>query len=229
MNDKKRVALHAASLVNDGMVVGLGTGSTADYFIIELARRYREEGLNITVVASSIASQIKAQEQGLPLVAIEYLGRLDLYIDGADEVAADNTLLKGQGTDLVKEKILAKSSKQFIVLADESKIVDHIGERFSIPIEVIPFAWNLVKQSLVLQGGKGELRRNSQGNGFAVSSHGSLILDISFDSNIDHCQLDTILNNTPGIVEHGIFYHLADIVLLAVNGKVQEKIGHSRT
>ena len=220
MNDKERVAKHAASLVKNGMLVGLGTGSTADYFIAELARRVKEENLKVTTVASSLVSMQKAQESGLPLMAIEHLTRLDLYIDGADEVSPDNTLLKGQGADLVKEKLLAKASDKFIVLVDPSKMVDKIGARFAIPIEVMPFAWQLVKQSLELLGGQGELRKN--GNGLAVSSHGSLILDMTFDDSIETFQLDSMLNSTPGVVEHGIFYQLADMVLLALDGKVEE-------
>jgi len=220
MNDKERVAKHAASLVKNGMLVGLGTGSTADYFIAELARRVKEENLKVTTVASSLISMQKAQENGLPLMTIEHLTRVDLYIDGADEVSPDNTLLKGQGADLVKEKLLAKASDKFIVLVDPSKMVDKIGARFAIPIEVMPFAWQLVKQSLELLGGQGELRKN--GNGLAVSSHGSLILDMTFDDSIETFQLDSMLNSTPGVVEHGIFYQLADMVLLALDGKVEE-------
>jgi len=220
MNDKERVAKHAASLVKGGMLVGLGTGSTADYFIAELARRVKEENLKVTTVASSLISMQKAQENGLPLMAIEHLTRVDLYIDGADEVSPDNTLLKGQGADLVKEKLLAKASDKFIVLVDPSKMVDKIGARFAIPIEVMPFAWQLVKQSLELLGGQGELRKNA--NGLAVSSHGSLILDMTFDDSIETFQLDSMLNSTPGVVEHGIFYQLADMVLLALDGKVEE-------
>lgn len=114
MNDKERVAKHAANLVKNDMIVGLGTGSTADYFIEELARRRTEEGLRVSTVASSVVSMIKAKTLGLPLIAIEHLTQLDLYVDGADEVAPDNTLLKGQGADLVREKLLATASDQFI-------------------------------------------------------------------------------------------------------------------
>lgn len=222
MNDKQKVAKHAAALVKDGMLVGLGTGSTADYFIAELARRVNDEGLHVTTVASSVVSMLKAQEYQLPLVAIEHLSRLDIYVDGADEVDSDNTLLKGQGADLVKEKILAKACDQFIVLVDKSKMVDRIGTRFSIPVEVMPFAWQLVKLQLEEVGGQCLLRKNSNGSGLAVSSHGSLILDVGFDKSLDCVQLNAIFNSTPGIVEHGIFYQLADIVLLAIDGEVKE-------
>ncbi len=222
MNDKERVAEYAANLVKDGMVVGLGTGSTADYFIIELARRVRQQGLQVTTVASSVVSMIKAKEMGLSLMAIEHLTGLDIYVDGADEVSPDNTLLKGRGADLVKEKLLARASDQFIVLIDKTKKVDCIGAHFPIPIEVMPFAWQLVKNSLEKYGGRGELRNNSQGNGFAVSSHGSLILDMVFDRGLSSAELDRILNSTPGIVEHGIFHQLASLVLLADAGGVRE-------
>ena len=222
MNDKELVAKHAVDLIKDGMIVGLGTGSTADCFIDALAKRRNEEGLQFTTVSSSIVSQLKAQELDLPLIAIEHLSQLDFYVDGADEVTPDNTLLKGQGADLVKEKLLAKASDKFIVLVDQSKRVDRIGARFPIPIEVMPFAWQLVKKGLEELGARGELRQNSKGNGLAVSSYGSLILDMTFDSAVGNAELDSILNAMPGIVEHGVFYKLAGVVLYAMDGKVVE-------
>ena len=221
MNDKERVAKHAAKLVEDGMIVGLGTGSTADYFIEKLARRRIKEGLRVNCVASSVVSLLKAQQLGLPMIAIEHLTELDLYVDGADEVTAEHTLLKGQGADLVKEKLLARASDQFIVLVDKSKMVKNIGDRFLIPVEVMPFAWQLVKQSLKQFGGHGALRQNSNGSGLAITSYGSLVLDMAFEKDLDCAELDAILNATPGVVEHGIFYGLASRVLLADKGTVQ--------
>ena len=222
MNDKELVAKHAASRVKDGMLVGLGTGSTADFFIEELASRRKNEGLQVTTVASSVVSMLKAQNLGLPIVAIEHITRLDLYVDGADEVSPDSTLLKGQGSDLVREKLLARASNQFIVLVDKSKMVDRIGARFPIPVEVMPFAWQLVMQQLKKAGGQGELRKNSNRNGLAVTSYGSLVLDVVFDSEMDSTRLDTILNAMPGVVEHGIFRELADVVFLVVEGELKE-------
>ena len=223
MNDKERVARHAALQIQDGMIVGLGTGSTANYFIQELARRCTEEGLKVSTVASSIVSTIKAQELRLPQVAIEHLNRLDLYVDGADEVTSDMTLLKGQGADLVREKLLARACDKFLVLVDQSKMVARIGERFAIPIEVMPFAWQLVKRTLETLGGRGELRKNANKDGLAVTSYGSLVLDMNFDSELDSKTLDEILNATPGVVEHGIFHGLASAVFVAVEGQVQER------
>ena len=222
MNEKELVARHAANLVQDGMLVGLGTGSTANYFIQELARRRAEEGLQVTAAASSVVSTIKAQQLGLPLIALEHLSRLDLYVDGADEVTPDLTLLKGRGFDLVREKLMARASDRFLVLIDPSKWVDHIGQRFPIPVEVMPFAWALVKRRLESIGGRGGLRQTANKDGLAVTSHGSLVLDMAFDPALETAALNAFLNDTPGVVEHGIFRGLASAVFVGVDGKVQE-------
>lgn len=223
MNDKQMVALQAAKYVKSGMLVGLGTGSTANYFIEELARLQREEGLKVTAVASSTISAITAQSLNLPIVALEHISSIDLYIDGADEITPDMTLLKGRGSDLVKEKLLAKAATKFIVVADESKLVSHIGQNFVIPIEVIPFAWQLTKKSLETVGAKGQLRPNAAKDGFWVTSHGSYVLDMTFDRSVDAKTLNDLISNTPGVVEHGIFYGLTDAVFIAANGLVSER------
>lgn len=223
MNDKELVAYQAARLVEDGMLVGLGTGSTANYFIEELARRRSEEGLKVTAASSSVISAIKAQSLGLPLVAMEHLSRLDLYVDGADEVTPERGLLKGRGSDLVREKLLARAADRFIVLVDQSKLVERIGEKYPIPIEVIPFAWQLAKRTLEALGGRGGLRQNASKDGLAVSSHGSLILDMVFDPSVDGPTLNEMLNATPGVVEHGIFQGLASAIFVAQDGRVEER------
>lgn len=223
MNDKQLVALQAAKYVKNGMLVGLGTGSTANYFIDELARRQQEDGLKITTVASSTISAQKAQSLQLPIVALEHINSIDLYVDGADEIDPAMTLLKGRGSDLVKEKLLAKAAKQFIAVADESKLVKRIGQNFVIPIEVIPFAWQMTKKSLEAIGGQGDLRPNAAKDGFWVTSHGSYVLDMKFDPSIDTPTLNQLLSNTPGVVEHGIFYDLTDAVFVAANGIIDER------
>jgi ribose 5-phosphate isomerase A len=223
MNDKQRVAIQAATKVENGMLVGLGTGSTANYFIDELARRVTEEDLKVTTVSSSVVSAIKADSLGLPMLAIEQVTQLDLYVDGADEVTADLTLLKGRGADLVREKLLAKASDQFIVLIDQSKLVDKIGDRFPIPVEVTPFAWRLVRRNLQQQGGKCKLRPNEATGGFAVTSHGSLVLDVEFESGLDSETLNDLLNSAPGVVEHGIFHKLASVIYIGQDGRVEER------
>ena len=221
MNDKELVALEAAKLVKNGMVVGLGTGSTANYFIDALASRQVEEGLEVTTVSSSTISAIKAQSAGLKVQSIAYLSKIDLYVDGADEITPKLTLLKGRGQDLVMEKLLAKAADLFVVVADKSKLVSHIGEKFVIPVEVIPAAWQLVKDTLEKAGATGDIRLNVGKDNVAVTAHGSYVLDMKFPSDLDDQALNTLLNNTPGVVEHEVFYGLTSIVLVADNDKIE--------
>ncbi len=223
MNDKELVAIHAAKYVNNGMLVGLGTGSTANYFIEELARRQKEENLKVITIASSQVSMIKAQSLGLNVIALAQVSEIDLYVDGADEITSDMTLLKGRGYDLVLEKLLAKAAKQFLVVADKSKLVDRIGTNYAIPIEVMPFAWKTTKRSLEAAGGVGDLRQNVAKDGLSITSHGSLVLDMAFDKSISEASLNQLINNTPGVVEHGIFYGLCNAVLIADDGKIEER------
>lgn len=223
MNDKQLVAIHATKYVKDGMLVGLGTGSTANFFIEELARRQTEENLKVTTIASSQVSMIKAQSLGLNVIALTQVAEIDLYVDGADEITPDMTLLKGRGYDLVLEKLLAKAAKQFLVVADKSKLVGRIGTNYAIPIEVMPFAWKAAKRSLEEAGGVGELRQNVAKDGLSITSYGSLVLDMAFDKSISEESLNHLINNIPGVVEHGIFYGLTNAVLIAGDGKVEER------
>ena len=220
MNDKELVAQQALQYVSENMIIGLGTGSTANCFIDALAKRNKEEKLNIRTVSSSVASMIKAKEAGLPIIAMEQINEIDLYIDGADEITPDLTLLKGRGYDLVREKLLARSAKKFIVIADESKIVENIGDNFPVPSEVQPFAWELVK-NILMKKGTGDIRINSAKDGYAITSCGNFVLDFNYtEKNIE--KLNALLCQTPGIVEHGIFYNIAHGALISSNGKVRE-------
>ena len=223
INDKQAVAIYAANFVKNGMLVGLGTGSTANYFIEELARRQHDENLKVTTIASSQVSMIKAQSLGLNVISLTQVAEIDLYVDGADEITPDMTLLKGRGYDLVLEKLLAKAAKQFLVVADKSKLVGRIGTNYAIPIEVMPMAWKAAKRSLEAVGGTGDLRQNVAKDGLSVTSHGSLVLDMVFDQSISENTLNQLINNTPGVVEHGIFYGLSSAILIADAGKIQER------
>ena len=202
------------------MIVGLGTGSTANYFIDALAKRNKEENLKIRTVSSSVVSMIKAKEAGLPIIAMEQIKEIDLYIDGADEIAPDLTLLKGRGYDLVREKLLARSARKFIVIADESKLVKKIGDNFPIPSEVQPFAWELVK-NILMKKGTGDIRINAAKDGYAITSCGNFVLDFNYPEKSTE-ELNALLSQTPGIVEHGIFYNIAHGALISSNGKVRE-------
>ncbi len=221
MNDKQLVAIEAAKLAFNGMVIGLGTGSTANYFIEALAERQAKEGLKIQTVASSTISAIKAQNFSLPLVTISQINQLDLYVDGADEITPKLTLVKGRGQDLVMEKLLATAAKQFVVVADKSKLVSHIGEKFIIPIEVMPNAWQMVKNQLEKHGATGDIRLKAGQDNVAISAQGNYILDMKFPLSLDDKALNGLLNATPGVLEHGIFYGLTRQVLIADNGQIE--------
>ncbi len=220
MNDKELVAFEAAKLAKNGMLIGLGTGSTANYFIEHLAKRQVEEGLKVSTVASSTISAIKAQACGLSLVSITQVKQIDLYVDGADEITPNLSLLKGRGQDLVMEKLLAQVAHQFIVVADKSKLVNFIGEKFIIPIEVMPNAWRIVKYHLEQHGAEGDIRLNANQDNIAVTASGNYVLDMRFPKNVDDQSLNILLNNTSGVVEHGVFYQLADKILIADQGIV---------
>ncbi|MCX8048710.1 MAG: ribose-5-phosphate isomerase RpiA [Methylohalobius sp.] len=221
MDDKQLVGLSAARKIQDGMTVGLGTGSTANCFIEALAQRCRSENLRVTAVASSPISAIQASALGLPLVSLEQLSKLDVYVDGADEVAPDLTLLKGRGQDLVREKILARAAGQFWVLADRSKLVTRVGEKFPTPIEVWPFAWQLVQSQLKAEGIDSKLRIKE--SGVALTSAGTFVLDAQFPPFWEAAAINRFLNDLPGVVEHGIFLNLASLVLIATDGQVEER------
>lgn len=222
MNDKQLVAIEASQLVQDGMVVGLGTGSTVNFFIEALAQR-QQQGLNISTIASSTISAIKAAACGLTLIDFAQASHVDLYVDGADEISPHLTLLKGRGQDLVMEKLLAHHAKSFVVVADKSKLVSRIGENFVIPIEVMPSAWKMVKAQLLELGATGDIRLNASQDNVAVTASGSYVLDMRFPIQYDEKRLNDLLNAIPGVVEHGIFYGLTQQVIIADQGKLEIK------
>ncbi len=221
INPKQRVALEAAKFVENGMVIGLGTGSTANYFIEELARLQSDKNIKIQAVSSSVISSQYAAKLGLDLLAIEHVNQLDLYVDGADEVSPELHVLKGRGQDLVKEKLLANAAKQFIVVADNSKLVTKMGEQFPIPIEVMPEAHRIVLSQLKSLGGEGDIRLNASG-GASFSAAGNVVLDMAFS--MSATELNQTLNSIPGIVEHGLFIGLAPTVLIADDNDVSTMV-----
>ena len=161
MNDKELVANTALEYIKDNTTVGLGTGSTANLFINALAEKVKKESLNLKVVASSEVSQIIAIKAGLEYLSLDQISKIDLYVDGADEITKDLAVLKGRGYDLIREKLLAEASSNFIVIGDKSKLVDKIGQNFPIPLEISPVAWKITKN--LIWGAKG-LQNRSQTN-----------------------------------------------------------------
>ena len=219
MEDKEIIAIKALDYVTDNSVIGLGTGSTANFFIKHLANKIKNERLNIQVVASSTVSEIEAQRNKLNLIGIDTLETLDLYVDGADDITNDLNVLKGRGYDLVKEKILAQSANKFIIIADHSKRVNRIGENYPIPIEVLKSTWRLSKKILD-KFGQGSLRKNAAGDAYAISSAGNYIFDYSFDE-VPLRDLHEKILSTPGVIETGIFYAITDCALIVDNGHIQ--------
>ena len=223
MNDKELVAREALDYVKNNTVVGLGTGSTANYFIKGLAEKIKREKLNIEVVASSTISGINAANAGLHCVSLDQIESINLYVDGADEIVLNESIevLKGRGYDLIKEKLLASSSEKCIIIGDNSKIVDKIGMNFPIPVEVSPIAWKITKKIIEQFTIECILRKNTAGDGFAITSYGNLVLDCSFKS-IDALTLSTQLSEVPGVFEHGIFLNIVHTAIIANNGDVKK-------
>jgi ribose 5-phosphate isomerase A len=217
---KKEAAEAAAALVNSGMVVGLGTGSTAKYAIEALGRRVAEEGLKIVGIATSERSNAQARDLNIPMTSFAEQSRIDLTIDGADEVLPGKlTLIKGHGGALLREKIVASASKRMAVVADESKIVEKLGQLVSVPTEVVPFGWQITAKRLARLGGKPRLRLAPNGEPY-VTDGGHYILDCAFGKMNDPAEIAHELDCTVGVVEHGIFLGLATEVFVGGPGGV---------
>lgn len=199
---KRAAAERALDLVRPGMVIGLGTGTTARYFIDGLAARVRG-GLRIQAVVTSIASRRQAEASGISLID-EPEALLDLTVDGADEIDPSINCVKGRGGALLREKIVAYASRRFILIADESKLVGQLG-RGPIPVEVLPFLWRATSRSIEALGGRPRLRVTG-GRPF-VTDNENFILDTTFGT-VD-AQLSVALHAIPGVLEHGLFIGIA--------------------
>lgn len=202
--------------VKDGMIVGIGTGSTATHFIQALAHRVQKEKLNITCVPSSIYTQSLCIKAGLRLATLEEEPRLDVTVDGADEIDSNLNLIKGRGGALTREKIVASASKRLAIIADESKLVKKLGQRHPVPIEVLPFAIGFVKTQLErLRPIELSVRMSHQGKDAPViTDNGNLILDMSLGSIKQPKRTSAELDAIPGVIENGIFAGMTDIVYL---------------
>ncbi|ETT50858.1 ribose 5-phosphate isomerase A [Paenibacillus sp. FSL R7-0337] len=210
INVKQLAAEKAVEYVQDGMKVGLGTGSTAYWAIRKLGERV-SEGLQITAVATSQASEDQARELGIPLVAFSDVDSLDLTIDGADELDGALQLIKGGGGALLREKIVAMGSARMIVVADESKAVTTLG-KFPLPVEIVPFAWEWTVAALAKLGCKTELRRS--GEDLYKTDNGNYIADCRFEAIESATVLALALQRIPGVVEHGLFIGIADLAII---------------
>lgn len=218
--EKRRAAEFVVRWVMDGMHVGLGSGSTAAYFIKSLGKRVEEEGLRITGIATSKVSESIARNAGITVIEPFRGLQIDLAIDGADEIDPSLTLIKGGGGALLREKVIATNASYFLVIADSSKWVTDLG-KFPLPIEVVPFAVPLVLDHLTRIGGNPVIRRARAGDETpAITDQGNLLLDCHFHTITDPVAMSRSLLDIPGVVDHGLFIGLAKAAFIADDEKV---------
>ncbi len=203
MKAKLNCAKEAVKLVEDGMVLGIGSGSTVELFLKELGKRIRSEELEIYGVPSSYQSHIVAVENGIKVVDLIQFPELDLCIDGADQIDSSLNCIKGGGGALTREKIVASASKRFVIIADESKLVEKLS--MPVPVEVMAFAYGFVAKEIEKIGGSCNLRIGSGKVGPVVSDNGNFIVDCDFGIVENPKELEVKLNLIPGVVENGIF------------------------
>ena len=217
---KQAVALAAVDQIENGMILGLGSGSTAALMIEALAMKIKSgEIKDVVGVTTSFQGEVLASELGIPLKSLSSVSGIDLAIDGADEVDPKFQLIKGGGACHVQEKLVAALAKKFIVVVDSTKLVKKLNLDFKLPVEVLPSAWKQVQKKLHDLGGKGNLRMAQKKAGPIVTDQGNLILDLSFSHGIDQPELlERQINNIPGVLENGLFVNLTDQVLV---GKVE--------
>jgi ribose 5-phosphate isomerase A len=217
---KHAAALEAAALVEPGMLLGLGTGSTASHAIRILGERYRD-GLRFTGVPTSVASADLARSFGIPLIESPNATPIDLTIDGADEIGeADLSLVKGMGGALLREKIVAVMSRRLVIIADETKLSPRLSGRVAVPVEVVDFGWESTSARLAALGCQPVLKRDQHGRPVRTDG-GNLILNCRFETLDDPAEIDRALSMVVGVVETGLFVGLATTVLVASGSGVR--------
>lgn len=215
---KEAAGKKAADLVEDGMVVGLGTGSTTAYTIREVGKRVNE-GLDILAVVTSYQSEMLAIEAGIPLTTLAEHPVLDIAIDGADQVNANLDTIKGGGAAHTREKIVALSAKRFIIVADDTKYVDEL--EMPVPIEVLPCAYKLVQKQIAGLGGNAVIRAASRKDGPVISDNGNFTMDADFGKIKKPEELSDSLSKCVGLVEHGIFTNVDEVYIGDKDGNVK--------
>lgn len=218
---KKEAGVSAVDFVESGMILGLGTGSTTRFALEEIGLRYKEERLkDIVGICSSIQTENRAKDLGIPIITFNDKQELDLTIDGADEVDPHLNLIKGGGGALLREKVLAQSSKRNIMIVDESKLSPMLGTHFAVPIEVIPFAWKPVSVFLKSLGADPVLRLKDDGNPYTTDQD-NFILDSKFGPISDLEELAQKLGQKAGIAEFGLFLGTATEVIVATSNGIR--------
>jgi ribose 5-phosphate isomerase A len=210
LNVKRLAAGKALEHIRDGMILGLGTGSTAYWAIQGVGERVKK-GLKVRAVATSLQSEALAIEAGIPIVTFSDVDHIDLTIDGADEVNEQLSLIKGGGGALLREKIVASASAFYIIIVDESKLVSTLGQ-FPLPVEVAPFGWEMTRRRLEALGCTARLRTEKDGT-VLLTDNSHYILDCSFGSIADPVDLHGKVNAITGVMENGLFVNMAKMVI----------------
>ena len=219
ISEKQRAAEAAVEYVKDGMIVGIGTGSTTEFAVKKLGERVRD-GLAIRGIPTSDVTKVQAEKEGIPLIDFSETMYIDLTIDGADEIDANLNMIKGGGAALLREKIVASASKEEIIIVSHEKFVKQLGS-FPLPVEVIPFGWQVIFNQLETLGGSPDLRLK-QGQPL-LTDQGNYIIDCRFRQIIDASQFEQRLNMIPGVVENGLFTGLCTRMIMAEGEKIVVK------
>ncbi len=218
---KKNAGYRAAEYVEDGMVVGLGTGSTARYAIEKIGQRIKEENLDIVGIPTSVKTEERAKKAGIDIVELDEADKIDLTIDGADEVDPEMNLIKGGGGALLREKIIAYNTNNYIVIVDPSKMVDILGESFDLPIEILSIWQKGISDSVEGLGCEAQLRKDD--GSVYKTDNGNNILDCDFGKIKDPEGLSQKLNSIPGVIENGLFLGVSDKIIIGNEKGFEEK------
>ena len=221
---KKSAAIASTELIKNGHIIGLGSGSTATYMIEELGRRIRREQLKILAIPTSIRTAELAVQEAIPLTTLDEHPKLDIAIDGADQVDDALNMIKGMGGALTREKIVASASKLNIIMIDERKLTKKLGDHQPVPVEVMPFAWPTPMTKFRTLGGNPVLRQAEKKLGPVVTDNGNFLVDVAFGSIDRPNELNQALNNIPGIIETGLFLELAHVVYVGGQRTVRKLI-----
>ena len=219
MNDdaKKRAAEIALEFIEDGQILGLGTGSTTK-FAIEGIGRMVQQGLKVRGIPTSKASAQLASELGIPLLDLNDVSRINITIDGSDECDPEFNLIKGGGGALTREKLVALASEKRVIIVDDSKLVEQLGLTRLLPVEVLPFAWRLSARYLKRLGGEPQLRMSVEQP--FVTDNGNYILDCSFGGIAEPAEMERAIKLVPGVVENGLFIGIADTLVISFPDRV---------
>jgi ribose 5-phosphate isomerase A len=212
---KQEVGRVAAQRVKSGSIVGLGTGSTTAYAIQFLGDRLKSGDLkDIKGIPTSFQASVLAKQYGIPLTTLDEVDRIDIAIDGADEVDPQKNLIKGGGAAHTREKVVDALAAEFIVVVDGSKMVSALGSTFPLPVEVLPMAVAPVTRALEKLGGKPELRMGVKKDGPVITDQGNMVLDVTFGAIANPAEMEKTINNIPGVLENGLFVGVTDLVLI---------------